>query len=354
MSTHALNLTVAGVLWMAMITYAVLAGADFGGGVWDLIATGGRARAQRRSVSVAMGPVWEANHVWLIFMITGLFTAFPVVFSRLAVGLYLPFTLILFGIVLRGAAFAFRAHGAGEDGQPSAWGTAFGIASAITPFLLGACAGAVAAGTVPSGTGPAALFQPWISPFTVTCGALALAICAGLAASYLAVEQAPVSRDLAGDFRRRALGAGAAALVLAILALATGLGAAPGLIRGLFGQALPLTVLAFVAAAVAGGAMFGGRYRLARAAAVGQVALILLAWAVAQYPVILPPDLTLDGTASAPESMALLLATFVVGAAVLVPSLVLLFRVFKGRNPAAGADPKMADFSSTSGAGEKL
>ncbi|MEA2684575.1 MAG: cytochrome bd ubiquinol oxidase subunit [Chloroflexota bacterium] len=336
MSAHALNLSVAAVLWLAMITYAVLAGADFGGGVWDLLATGPRARDQRRAVSVAMGPVWEANHVWLIFMITGLFTAFPVVFSRLAVGLYLPFTLILFGIVLRGAAFAFRAHGAGEDGQPSAWGTAFGIASAITPFLLGACAGSVASSRVPAEAGPAALFAVWVTPFTLTCGALALAICAGLAAAYLAVEQEAVSQDLAEDFRRRALGAGAAALVFAVLALVTGLGAAPGLIRGLLAQALPLTALAFAAAAVAAAAMLRRRYLLARTAAVAQVALVLLAWAAAQYPVILPPDLTLDGTASPPESMALLLGTFVVGALLLVPSLILLFRVFKGRNPAAG------------------
>jgi len=338
-SPHALNLTVAAVLWLAMITYAVLAGADFGGGVWDLLATGPRARAQRRAVSLAMGPVWEANHVWLIFMLTGLFTAFPVAFSQLAVGLYLPFTLILFGIVLRGAAFVFRAHGAGEDGQPSAWGSAFGIASTFTPFLLGACAGAVASGAVPAAADPTSLFTPWLSPFAITCGALALAICAGLAASYLAVEEASISRELAEDFRRRALAAGAAALVLAVVALFTGSAAAPGLIGGLFGRALPLTGLSFIAAAVAAGAMFRRRYLVARSAAVGQVALILLAWALAQYPMILPPDLTLDGYASPPESMALLLVTFIAGAVVLVPSLVLLFRVFKGRNPGAGTGP---------------
>ena len=329
MSPHALNLSVAAVLWMAMITYAVLAGADFGGGVWDLLATGPRAHEQRRAVSAAMGPVWEANHVWLIFMITGLFTAFPAVFGRLAVGLYLPFTLILFGIVLRGAAFAFRAYSAREDGRPSAWGTAFGIASTMTPFLLGACAGAVASSRVPAGAAPAALFAAWITPFTLTCGALALAICAGLAASYLCVEQHRLREDLAEDFRRRALGAGGAALVFAVLALVTGLGVAPGLVRGLFAQALPLTALAFVAAALAAGAMLRRQYLLARAAAVAQVAVTMLAWAAAQYLVILPPDLTLDATASPPESMGLLLATFVAGAVLLVPSLILLFRVFK-------------------------
>jgi cytochrome bd ubiquinol oxidase subunit II len=340
LSPQALNFAVAAVLWLAMIMYAVLAGADFGGGVWELLATGARAREQRRAVAVALGPVWEANHVWLIFMITGLFTAFPAAFSRLALGLYLPFTLILLGIVMRGASFAFRAHGAGEDGGPSGWGTAFGIASTITPLLLGACAGAVASGAVlpAPGSSSATLVLPWVSPFALTCGALALTICAGLAASYLAVEQASAGETLlAEDFRTRALGAGATALVLAVVALVVGARAAPEIVRGLFGRALPLTLVAFVAAAVAGVATLRRNYRVARLAAAAQVALILLAWALAQYPLLVPPDLTLDGTASAPEPMALLLVTFIVGGALVVPSLVLLFHVFKGRNPAAAA-----------------
>src|SRR6202171_6599154 len=102
---------VAGVLWLALTAYAVLAGADFGGGVWDLFASGPRADAQRAAVAEAMGPVWEANHVWLIFMIVGLFTAFPVTFGVLGLALYFPFSIALFGIVFRGASFAFRAHG---------------------------------------------------------------------------------------------------------------------------------------------------------------------------------------------------------------------------------------------------
>src|SRR5438309_3944206 len=136
MSADTTAYVIAGVLWAAVVVYACFAGADFGGGVWDLVASGPRARRQRLAVSRAMGPVWEANHVWLIFMITGLFTAFPAAFTRLALGMYLPFSLIALGIVLRGAAFAFRAHGATERGAPSAWGTAFGVASTVTPFLL--------------------------------------------------------------------------------------------------------------------------------------------------------------------------------------------------------------------------
>src|SRR3981081_348244 len=139
---------IAGVLWLALTAYAVLAGADFGGGVWDLFASGPRAHEQRNAVAEAMGPVWEANHVWLIFMITGLFTAFPVTFGVLALALYIPFTIAMTGIVLRGASFAFRAHGVEAVGPNSPWGVIFGVASVVTPFFLGTAAAAVASGSI--------------------------------------------------------------------------------------------------------------------------------------------------------------------------------------------------------------
>ena len=337
MSQALTDYVVAGVLWAAIVIYAVFAGADFGGGVWDLFARGPRATAQRKAVSFAMGPVWEANHVWLIFMLTGLFTAFPVVFSRLAVGLYLPFSLALVGIVLRGAAFAFRAHGAPERGASSAWGTAFGVASIVTPFILGASAGAVASAAVPTTAAPSAstLLAPWTSPFSLVCGALALSICAGLAAAYLSVE-AIHSRHvpLAEDFRRRALLAGGVTLVLALVALPLTRSQAPDLWAGLTSRGLPLMVLAAAFAATAAVGMYTRQYRLARLAAAAQVAAILLAWAVAQAPYLVPPDLTVEGTASPLETMNALLLAYAAGGAVLIPSLFLLFRVFKGENPA--------------------
>src|SRR6267143_876156 len=139
---------VAGTLWLGLTAYAVLAGADFGGGVWDLFASGPRAREQRSAVAEAMGPVWEANHVWLIFMITGLFTAFPVTFGVLGLALYLPFTIAMIGIVFRGASFAFRAHGREAVGPLSPWGAIFGVASVVTPFFLGTAVAAVASGSI--------------------------------------------------------------------------------------------------------------------------------------------------------------------------------------------------------------
>src|ERR1700716_4763104 len=128
---------VAAILLLALTAYAILAGADFGGGVWDLFASGPRAHEQRNAVAEAMGPVWEANHVWLIFMITGLFTAFPITFGVLGLALYIPFTIAMGGIVLRGASFAFRAHGRDAVGPRSPWGVMFGAASVVTPVFLG-------------------------------------------------------------------------------------------------------------------------------------------------------------------------------------------------------------------------
>jgi cytochrome d ubiquinol oxidase subunit II len=334
-SPTALDYSVAAILWLAVVAYAVLAGADFGGGVWDLFARGPRADEQRRAVTRAMGPVWEANHVWLIFLITGLFTGFPTAFAALAIGLFVPFSLVLLGIVMRGAAFAFRAHAAGGASRQR-WGLVFGIASTITPFLLGACAGAVATGRATRPERVAAdLLLPWTSPFALVCGALALAICAGLAAAYLAVEQDQAGNiELAEDFRRRALAAGAVTLVLAVAALPLTPTSAPSLWRGLTGRALPLTSAAALFAMVAALAMLRRRYRVARAFIVLQVASILLAWAVAQAPYLVPPNISIDGSASPPEVMASLLVTYCVGGAVLLPALALLFHVFKGRNPA--------------------
>ncbi len=159
----------AALLWLSLTAYAVLGGADFGGGVWDIFAFGRRAHAQRRAVARAMGPVWEANHVWLIFMITGLFTTFPIAFSSLSVALYVPMTIALLGIVMRGAAFAFRAHGQEAVGPLSTWGIVFGGSSIIAPFFLGTAAAAVASGDIRIAGGQvvSGFGTGWSTPFAV-------------------------------------------------------------------------------------------------------------------------------------------------------------------------------------------
>ena len=314
---------VAGILWLALTAYAVLAGADFGGGVWDLLAGGPRARDQRRAVAEAMGPVWEANHVWLIFMIVGLFTAFPSAFARLSLDLYVPFTIALIGIVLRGAAFAFRAHGREAVGAASAWGLAFGAASIVAPFSLATGLAAVASGAA----------DRWATPFGVLIGLFAVAMCAYLAATYLTVETE--GTPLEPDFRRRAAAAGLVAGVAAIASLVVAPFAAPPLASALFGRGLPLLILALVNGPIALVAVWRSRPRIARFAVAAQVTLVLWAWAVGQWPHLVPPDITIQGAAAPSSTLTSLLVVIGIGMLLLVPSLWFLFRVFKARNPAA-------------------
>ncbi len=316
---------VAGVLWLGLTAYAILGGADFGGGVWDLLAGGPRALEQRGAVATAMGPVWEANHVWLIFMITGLFTAFPSAFATLSLDLYVPFTIALVGIVLRGAAFAFRAHGREAVGAASSWGVAFGVASIIAPFFLATGIGAVAVGLTPSS---------WAVPYSFLLGFFAVSMCAYLAATYLMVETE--GSELEGDFRRRAAGAAVAAGVLAVACLGLAPLAAPNLAHALLGRGLPLVVLALVNGLVALGAVWRSRPRIARVAVAAQVVLVLWAWAVGQWPYLIPPTVTIDAAAAPASTLNALIVVIAVGMLVLLPSLAILFRVFKARNPAAG------------------
>src|SRR5688572_27968378 len=190
----------AAVMFLALVLYAILGGADYGGGVWDLLASGPRAKEQRRLIEQAIGPVWEANHVWLIFVIVVLFTAFPPAFARLGIDLHVPITLMLVGIVLRGSAFVFRAYG--DEAHAARWGRVFAISSAVTPIFLGATLGAMTAG------------GDWWRAFPLAVGALAVVTFAFLAAVYLTIETEGALRE---DFRARALGAAGAMVVAAAL-----------------------------------------------------------------------------------------------------------------------------------------
>ena len=329
---------IAGILWLALTAYAVLAGADFGGGVWDLFASGPRANEQRGAVAEAMGPVWEANHVWLIFMITGLFTAFPVTFGVLALALYIPFTIAMVGIVLRGASFAFRAHGADAVGPTSPWGVIFGVASVVTPFFLGTAAAAVASGSIhaPGGRLASGYLDGWTTPLAVVIGLFALSICAYLAATYLMVENED-RPDLLADFRRRAIAAALVSGALALLAVAISFFDGSRLLESLTGRGLPLFVLALLNGPLALWAVWRSRPRIARVAVIGQVVLVLWAWAIGQWPYLVPPDLTISATAAPGATLTGMLVVITVGGLLLLPSLWLLFRVFKARNPQARA-----------------
>jgi cytochrome bd ubiquinol oxidase subunit II len=338
---------VAGAVFVALNAYGLLGGADFGGGVWDLWAAGPRKAAQRELIAEAIGPVWEANHVWLILAIVLLFTGFPAAFARLGTVLHIPLSLVLIGIVLRGSAFTFwRYGGAGGgtgaglghgDGPARRWGVIFAGASLITPLLLGTIVGAIASGAVgPEGRnapgGFAATYvAPWLTPFALSVGLFALVAFAFLAAVYLTVE-AP-GRELQEDFRRRALGSGALLFVVAALALLLAARSAPRVRDGLIfsTRAIPLHALTAAAALTALVALGRRRWRTARSAAAAQVSCILWGWGLSQYPYLVPPDLTIAGIAAPAATLRLVLAALALGAVVLVPSLFYLFRVFKMR-----------------------
>jgi cytochrome bd ubiquinol oxidase subunit II len=330
----------AGIIFVALNAYAVLGGADFGGGVWDLFALGPRKQRQRELIAEAIGPVWEANHVWLILAIVLLFTCFPPAFARLGTLLHIPLSLVLIGIVLRGSAFTFWRYGGPGDEEQRHWGMVFAIASLITPLLLGTTAGAIASGALGvggSGKGDAfyaTYVAPWLNPFPLSVGLFALIAFAFLAAVYLTLEAR--ERELQEDFRRRALASGVGLFVAAVVALLLSLNGAPRVRDGLIfaAWALPLHLFTAAAAITALAALWVRRWRVARVAAVTQVSLILWGWALSQYPYILPPDLSIASAAAPAATLRIVLGTLALGAVVLLPSLYYLLRVFK-----SGAGP---------------
>src|SRR6266404_452978 len=316
----------------ALIIYALLGGADYGGGVWDLLASGKRAPAQRALIAQAIGPVWEANHVWLILVLVILFTAFPPAFAAISIALHIPLTLLLIGIVLRGTTFTFRAHDAQRDDVQRRWSLLFSIASIITPLLLGVVLGAIASGTIKleNGVVVSGFLRSWLAPFPIAVGFFALSLFAFLAAVYLTVEAS--EDELQEDFRLRALIAGITVGILALIVfLLAGTGAPTvraGISRSWWALGLHLFTAVFAVGAFY--ALWTRKYRLARICAAAQVTLILLGWALAQFPHLVEPDITIAAAAAPRSTLRLLLGALAAGAIVLFPSYYYLFRVFKG------------------------
>ena len=326
----------AGIIVLALNAYVLTGGADFGGGLWDLLASGDRRREQRELVAESIAPIWEANHVWLIVVVVMLFTAFPPAFGTLGVVLHIPITLLLIGIVLRGSAFVFRSYGSSERRQARRFGLAFAIASVVTPVLLGTVIGAIASGSVGSaseqvgrGTFGDVFVRPWLAPFPIVVGLFALALFAFLAAVYLTIEaREPALRE---DFRRRALGAAAAVFALAAAALVLSVRTAPRVAAGVVGArwSILLHLCTGAAAVAAIVSLWLRRYRAARIAAAAQTSFILWGWALAQYPFVIPPTLTIRGAAAPDITLELLAVGLAAGAVILLPSLRYLFRTFK-------------------------
>ena len=326
-----LETIIAGIMLVSLIFYALLAGADYGGGVWDLFASGKRAPAQREVIAKAISPVWEANHVWLILVIVILFTAFPLAFATVATALHIPLTLMLIGIVLRGTAFTFRTYDSKHDRVQRRWSLVFSIASLITPIVLGVTLGAIASGTirVREGAVTSGFFASWLAPFPFAVGFFALALFAFLAAVYLTLETK--DRALQEDFRQRALVSGVVVGLLALLVFLLAETGAPTVRAGIgrSAWALALHILTALAAFGAFAGLWARKYRLAQICTAAQVSLILAGWALAQYPFLIEPDVTIASAAAPPVTLKLLLGALAAGAILLFPSYYYLFYVFK-------------------------
>ncbi len=327
------------LIGLGLVAYAVLAGADFGAGLWTLLARGPHADEQRAQAHHSIGPVWEANHVWLVFVLVMAWTAYPVAFASIASTLIVPLGLAAIGIILRGATYAVRSTaGHGPDGGAAT--AAFGVSSVLTPFALGAAAGAIASGRVPVGNARGELIGSWTTPTSAAIGVLFVAVGAYLAAVYLTADAARRGADeLAAGFRLRALATGTVAGVLAFVALAVLRSDAPAIYDGLTsGAGLVAVSVSVLAGAATLLLVLRGAHEPARVAAAVAVAAVVAGWALAQRPDLLP-GLTVSQAAAPDSVLWALIAASLLGAALLGPSLAYLFGlVLRGRFDDAG-DP---------------
>ncbi len=338
-----------GAILLASVTlYAVLGGADFGGGLWDLLAgTTARGRAPRALIDESITPVWEANHVWLVFDLVIFWTAFPHAFASVMTTLALPIWLAAGGIVLRGAGFAFRKE-ITRVSQQRAAGAAFAFSSLLTPFFMGTVVGAIAAGAVPASASHASL-AAWTSPAALLTGFLFVAACGYLAAVYLVIE---AGRRGAGKmqayFTRRAQAAAIAAGALSLAALLELRNQDPAFFDRLTGRALPLVVLAGACGLAVLAMLTAGRTQGVRIIAALGVAAVIWGWGVAQYPVLLPGTAVTLTNAGATQATFVALVVVAIAAVVLVvPSFGLLF-ILQGRRMLGESDHKTPPATSSS------
>ncbi len=319
--------TVAAVMFAGVVTYAVLGGADYGCGIWDLTAgSGRRGQTVRRHIDASIGPVWEANHVWLIFVLVMLWTGFPTAFTAIITTLAVPWALAGLGIILRGGAFVFR-KSSPTFTQARMHGIVFATASIITPFFLGAIAGAIASGRVDLEASDDPLYA-WTGPLSLVGGTLAVLVTAFLAATLLATAaHRGGDDDLADYFRCRAIVAGAVTGAAALAAAVTIESSAPALADGLHGPGAPLIALSTVGGTTALLALRQRRFVLARLAAATAVASMVVGWGVAQYPDILIGAATIDEAAGAEPTLRALLVVSAAAAVIVVPPLIWLLRL---------------------------
>jgi cytochrome d ubiquinol oxidase subunit II len=337
--------TTAGViLWVAVTAYVIFGGADYGAGFWTLVsAPGERGDRPRELIRHAVGPVWEANHVWLIYALVLLWTAFPPVFESVMSSLFLPLALAVIGIVLRGSAFAFGGV-ATTPGGMRAWSWVYAVSSIVVPFLLGAVLGGIASGRVEPGNATSQAVSAWINPTSLVVGVFAIVMTAYLAAVFLTTDARRYHDEMLEHyFRSRAIVAGVAAGVVAVAGIFVLGSDSPHMRSGLVHEGLAPVIASGVFGIAALALLRRGSRRFTRSLAVGAVAMVVWAWGLAQYPYALPETLTIHDAAGNIHALGWIVLTFVIAVVVVIPALVLLFvldqrgRLEEAMDPSTGA-----------------
>jgi cytochrome d ubiquinol oxidase subunit II len=314
------------VLFAGVTAYALFGGADFGAGVWDLIAGGAQRGERPRAVAQhSIGPVWEANHVWLIFVLVVLWTGFPSVFASIFLTLYVPLALAALGIVLRGSSFAFRKEVFRTSSRRN-FGGAFALSSVLVPFCMGAVAGAIASGRVPPGGVAGDPWGSWINATSIFGGVLAIVVCAYLAAVYMVWDAARMDdADMVEYFRRRAVVMGFVAGFLALVGVVVLHDDATYVFHGLMSRALPLVIISGLCGIGSLILLTRANTRGARVLAMGAVASVVVGWGVAQWPYMLPTSVKVSQAAAPDPTLTTILVVFAVAAIVILPALGLLY-----------------------------
>jgi cytochrome bd ubiquinol oxidase subunit II len=314
------------VLFFGVTTYAVFAGADFGAGFWDLVAGGAeRGRGPRALVDHSIGPVWEANHVWLIFCLVVLWTGFSVAFQSIMLTLFVPLTLAALGIVLRGSGFAFR-KSVTVMRQQRRYGAMFAASSVLVPYCMGAVAGAIASGRVPSGGEAGDRFTSWVNPTSVLGGVMAVAVCAFLASVYLIADAERLGHPAMVEyFRVRAVAAAVVSGLVAFIGIFVLHADAPYIFHGLTSRALPVVILSAFCGLGSLWMLLRGARRIARPLAMLAVATVVIGWGIAQWPYILPESLKVSQAAAPDATLGAILFVFVLAAVLILPSLAWLY-----------------------------
>jgi cytochrome bd ubiquinol oxidase subunit II len=318
---------VAAAMFVGVIAYALFGGADFGSGFYDLTAGSGRRAGELRLlVDHSIGPVWEANHVWLIYILVIWWTGFPAAFAAATTTLFIPLWLALAGIVLRGASFAFRKYAA-TFAQARLFGAVFAASSLITPFVLGTVAGAIASGRVPAG-GYGDQISSWLNRTSLVGGCLAVSTCAFLAGVFLTADAARVGiPGLAERLRRRVLAVGIVTGLIVFAGLYPIRHDAPTLSQRLLGAASPLLGLAALAGAITLLLLYRRSYPMARVFAAAAVGAVITGWGVAQYPWMLVDQLTINEAAGAHTTLTALLVVIALATVIVLPPLGYLLRL---------------------------